>query len=85
MTASSDFSQDLEMEGSSCHSDQDQEEDGGLTQMSSLCPLWDNMLPLDAAMLKSKQVRARSQTADVSSSHSFEGLVGPIVDLISIA
>ena len=38
-------------------SDEDDEEDEGvLTEMSSLCPLWDNMLPLDATTLKSKQV-----------------------------
>lgn len=55
MTASSECS--LDMEASSSYSDEDEEdENGGLTQMSSLCPLWDNMLPLDAVMLKSKQV-----------------------------
>jgi len=32
------------------------EEEGGLTLMSSLCPLWDEMLPLDASCLKAKQV-----------------------------
>lgn len=48
------------MEHASSPSDEDRDEDGGLTQMSSLCPLWDNMLPLDAAMLKSKQVSSVS-------------------------
>ena len=59
LTTSSDISQDLELNADSSPSDQERDEDGGLTQMSSLCPLWDSMLPLDAAMLKSKQVRPR--------------------------
>lgn len=56
LSTSSDFSQDLEHDAESSPSDQERDENGGLTQMSSLCPLWDSMLPLDAAMLKSKQV-----------------------------
>lgn len=44
----------------SSQSDTDDEDGGSLTQMSSLCPLWDTMLPLDAASLKGKQVRPSS-------------------------
>ena len=35
-------------------------DEGALTEMSSLCPLWDDMLPLDAVSLKTKQARPLS-------------------------
>ena len=53
-----DAEADTDAEGSEAEGEEGDE--GALTEMSSLCPLWDDMLPLDAVSLKTKQARPLS-------------------------